>query len=236
MSFISDILSFKQPAKNFGRMILLAIFLGILYFISSILSPYSLYLFPASNSEKEKSFFINDLKFDYKVVSVIDGDTLDIERLDGNKVFNMDKIMRVRLIGINTPETVDPRKPVECFGKESSKYLKDLANGKIAAIELDDSQGFLDKYNRILAYVYIKDSGFKNDNILFVNEEEIKNGYAYEYTYNTPYKYKEEFKYMENMARQKYLGLWSPETCNGLKSPIAPPNDSINSIKPYKNN
>lgn len=236
MSFITDIANFKQPAKNFGRMIILAIALAILYFISDIISPYTSFLFPKNNSEIIKTEFINNLNFEYKIVDVVDGDTLDVERIDGEKVFNMDKIVRVRLLGINTPETVDPRKPVECYGKEASNYLKDLADGKIAALEIDESQGLVDKYGRILAYIYIKESGFKNDNILFINEEEIKNGYAYEYTYNTPYKYQEEFKYMESMAKQKYVGLWSPETCDGLKSPVAPPNDNLNKINSYKNN
>lgn len=237
MSLISDIANFKPPAKNFGRMIILAIAIGILYFICTTISPFWNQLFPLSQSQLDRQAFINNLHFDYKVVDVVDGDTLDVERLDGDKAFNIDKIVRVRLLGINSPETVDPRRPVECFGKEASSYLKSLADGKIASLELDDSQGLLDKYGRVLAYIYIKDSGFTGNNILFINEEEIKNGYAYEYTYNTPYRYQEEFKYVESFAKQKYMGLWSPETCNGLRSPVAPPNDNtVNTINPYKNN
>lgn len=237
MSFISDIANFKPPAKNFGRIIIFAIAIGILYFIGSAISPFWNQLFPLSESQLDRQAFIKNLHFDFKVVDVVDGDTIDIERLDGEKAFNMDKIVRVRLIGIDTPETVDPRKPVECFGREASNYLENLADGKVAAVELDDSQGLVDKYGRVLAYIYIKNSGFKDSNILFVNEEEIKYGYAYEYTYNTPYKYQEEFKYMESMAKQKYEGLWSPETCNGLRTPVAPPQDNtVNTINPYKNN
>lgn len=237
MSFISDIANFKQPGKNFGRMIILATAFAILYFLSNAISPFWNQLFPFSESQLDRQVFINNLHFDYKIVDVVDGDTLDVERLDGDKAFNIDKIVCVRLLGINTPETVDPRRPVECFGKEASSYLKGLADGKIASLELDDSQGLLDKYGRVLAYIYIKDSGFTGNNILFVNEEEIKNGYAYEYTYNTPYRYQEEFKYMESFAKRKYIGLWSPETCNGLRSPVAPPNDNtVNTINPYKNN
>jgi len=218
-------------------MIILAILIAILYFICNAISTFWLQLFPLSQSQKDRQTFIDNLHFDYKVVDVVDGDTLDIERIDGDKAFNIDKIVRVSLLGISTPETVDPTKPVECFGREASIYLKDLADGKVVAVELDGSQGLIDKYGRVLAYVYVKDSGFQNNNISFVNEEEIKNGYAYEYTYDTPYKYQEEFKNMENIAKQKYEGLWSPETCNGLRSPVAPPNDNIvNNINPYKNN
>ena len=237
MSFISDIANFKPPAKNFGRMAILAIAFAIIYFVSGSVSPFWNQFFPLSASQKDRQVFIDNLNFDYKITDVVDGDTLHIQRLDGEKAFNIDKIVRVRLIGINTPETVDPRRPVECFGKEASSYLKDLAEGKVAAIGLDDSQGLVDKYGRVLAYVYIKNSGFQNNNILFINEEQIKNGYAYEYTYNTPYKYQSDFKFAETFARQKYMGLWSPETCNGLKSPVAPPQDNtVNTINPYKNN
>lgn len=237
MSFISDIASFKQPSKNFGRMALLAILFAIIYFVSGKVSPFWSQFFPLSTSQKDRQVFVDNLSFDYKVVDVVDGDTVDVERLDGEKAFNLDKIVRVRLLGINTPETVDPRRPVECFGKEASSYLKSLADGKIASVELDESQGLLDKYGRVLAFIYIKNSGIVNNNILFINEEMIKGGYAYEYTYNTPYKYQEEFKYMQSFAKQKYEGLWSSETCNGLKSPVAPPNDNMtNTINPYKNN
>jgi micrococcal nuclease len=236
MSFISDIANFKQPAKNFGNMAILAICIAVLYFIGNNLSIFWSQLFPLSESQKERQVFIDNLHFDYKVVGVIDGDTLDIKRIDGEKVFNIDKIVRVRLIGINTPEAVSTERPIECFGVEASKYLKYIADGKVAAIELDESQSLLDIHGRLLAYVYIKDSGFKNNNILFLNEEAIKDGYAYEYTYSAPYRYQEEFKYMESLARQRYIGLWSPETCNGLKSPVAPPNDRSNAINTYKNN
>ena len=74
----------------------------------------------------------------YEVVHVVDGDTLDILKR-GEKV-------RVRLIGINSPESVDPRRPVECFGKEASRYASSLADGKFVTLELDPSQGEFDKY------------------------------------------------------------------------------------------
>ena len=237
MSFISDISNFKPPAKNFGRMILLAIAFAIIYFVGDNISPFWSHFFPLSQTQLDKQAFIGDLHFDYKIVDVVDGDTIDVERLDGEKSFNMDKIVRVRLIGINTPELVDSRRPIECFGREASEYMKDLVEGRVAALETDDSQGLVDKYGRVLAYVYIKESGIQNNNILFINEEAIKKGYAYEYTYGTPYRYQSDFKFAETFAKQKYVGLWSPETCNGLKSPVAPQNDNkTNTINPYKNN
>ena len=77
-----------------------------------------------------------------KVTRVIDGDTIELET--GQKV---------RYIGINTPETVDPRKPAECFGRESSEKNKELVEGKIVELEKDISE--TDKYQRLLRYVYV---------------------------------------------------------------------------------
>src|SRR5437870_2621659 len=74
----------------------------------------------------------------YKVVKVVDGDTIDVE-IDG-------KAQRVRLIGINTPETVDPRKPVECFGNEASAKMKQYILGKQVSLQLDTTQASQDVY------------------------------------------------------------------------------------------
>jgi len=63
----------------------------------------------------------------------------------------------MRLIGINTPETVDPRKPVECFGREASAEAKRLLTGQRVRIELDPSQNTYDRYGRLLGYVFVRD-------------------------------------------------------------------------------
>ena len=135
----------------------------------------------------------------YFVTRVVDGDTIDVS-IDG-------KVKRLRLIGINTPETVDPRKPVECFGVEASNKAKTLLTGKKVSLESDGSQGELDKYNRLLRYVFLEDG--TNINLLM-----IKEGYAYEYTYNLPYKYQTEFKNAQKQAETNKAGLWSPNACN----------------------
>jgi micrococcal nuclease len=135
----------------------------------------------------------------YEVVKVIDGDTIDI-RIN-------DKIERLRLIGINTPETVDPRKPVECFGKQASEKARALLDGKQVSIESDSTQGERDKYNRLLRYVFLEDG--TNLNLLMIRE-----GYAYEYTYDLPYKYQNEFKQAQKYAEENELGLWN--TCEKL--------------------
>ncbi len=219
---ISD---FGQPAKNFVRIIFLIVIITIFYSIFDLGKDFLVKNdFIAQNNIKEKEAFLNELKFDFKIVKVIDGDTLEIKRLDGEKIEGVNDTLKVRLIGIDTPETVDPRRPVECFGKEASNYMKDLAYGKVAAIDFDPAQAKFDKYGRLLAYVFVKNSGTPPDNIIFINEEMIKNGYAYEYTYNSiPYKYMEPFKFFENEARANYIGLWSTNSCNGLKTPVATP-------------
>ncbi len=221
MSFL-DLSSFSGTAKNFARFIL---FIIIIVIFSKIIILGKDFLvsknFLKVNIDK-KEILINNLSFDYKVVDVIDGDTIKIKRLDGGKIEGKDKII-VRLIGINTPEVVDPRRPVECFGKEASKYMKSIAEGKVAALEFDLSQDKFDKYDRLLAYVFIKESGIYPNNVLFLNEKMIKEGYAYEYTYNIPYKYQIEFKDLERWSRKYEVGLWAANTCNGLKTPISSP-------------
>ncbi len=149
---------------------------------------------PKVNPATEKS---------YEVVRVVDGDTIDVS-MDG-------KVERLRLIGINTPETVDPRKPVECFGKEASNKAKDILSGKKVFLESDSSQGERDKYDRLLRYVFLEDG--TSFNFLM-----IKEGYAYEYTYDLPYKYQVEFKQAQKEAETNKVGLWS-DTCNSKITP-----------------
>lgn len=133
----------------------------------------------------------------YDVVSITDGDTI--------KVNYGGTVTPVRLIGVNTPETKDPRKPVECFGQEASDYLAKLLTGKKVAVETDPSQADRDKYNRLLRYVYLdgEDVGYQI----------IKNGYGYEYTYNYPHKYQQEYIAAQKYAEDNNIGLWAPDTC-----------------------
>ena len=136
----------------------------------------------------------------YEVGKVTDGDTIHIT-MDGRDE-------KVRLIGINTPETVDPRRTVECFGKEASTRMKELVGGKIVRLEYDDTQSVRDAYNRILAYVYLEDGQM-------INRKMIAEGYAYEYTYLIPYRYQKEFRELQVLAKTGERGLWSPATCDG---------------------
>ena len=135
----------------------------------------------------------------HRVVKVIDGDTI-VTDVNG-------KDETIRLIGIDTPEIVDPRKPVQCFASEASEKAKTLLSGKSVSLEADPSQGDRDKYHRLLRYVFLEDG-------TNFNQIMIAQGFAHEYTYNLPYKYQSQFKKAEKEAREKELGLWSPSTCS----------------------
>jgi micrococcal nuclease len=133
-----------------------------------------------------------------KVIRVVDGDTLHV-RLDGREV-------TVRLIGINTPETVKPDTPVECYGPEASNYAKSTLAGQRVTLEFDDSQGRLDQYGRMLAYVWLEKS---DGQLSFVNLDEVARGYARERQYGpTPYAWKSTFRAAADTARTSGAGLW----------------------------
>ena len=149
------------------------------------------------------------------MVRVVDGDTVVVA-----------PDTTVRLIGIDTPETVDPRKPVQCFGREASAYAHLLLDGRSVWLEYDPSQGRLDKYRRTLAYVWMPDGR------LF-NEVMIADGYAHEYTYDLPYRYQATFIAAERAARESDRGLWSPTTCNGdTTSATTTPPPAAGSVRP----
>ena len=134
----------------------------------------------------------------YPVVRVIDGDTIVVH------INGVDE--KIRLIGVNTPETVDPRKTVECFGKEASSFTKQLLENKFVRLEGDNSQDNRDKYKRLLRYVFLEDG-------MLFNKELIAEGYAYEYTYKIPYTYQTEFKSAQRDAEQNKKGLWVSDAC-----------------------
>lgn len=135
------------------------------------------------------------------VVHVTDGDTVRVQFDDG-------RVETVRLIGIDTPEVVDPRKPVQCFGREASAHAHEMLDGQTVGVELDPSQGERDRYGRTLAYLYLPDG-------TNVAEQMIRDGYGHEYTYNRPYLYRDQFRAAEKSARESGAGLWATTTCSG---------------------
>ena len=122
------------------------------------------------------------------VVSVVDGDTIKIE---GGEV--------VRYIGMNTPETVAPKKPVECFGKEASNKNKELVQGKVVELVRDVSNR--DRYGRLLRYVWIGDE--------MINETLVRQGYAQVSTYPPDVAEVDRFVAAQRKAESEKAGMWS---------------------------
>lgn len=130
-----------------------------------------------------------------QVIKVVDGDTIDV-LIDGKKE-------KIRIIGLNTPETVDPRRPVECFGKEASNFAKQTLTGQSVILEPDPSQQERDRYGRLLRYVWMQNGTVDFGKLM------IESGYGHEYTYEAPYKYQQAYKAAEQAARNAKKGLWS---------------------------
>jgi micrococcal nuclease len=130
------------------------------------------------------------------VERVVDGDTV-VVRLDGQSV-------KVRLIGVDAPESVDPRKPVERFAHESAAFLRRLLEGKRVRLAYEPAGARVDKYGRLLAYLYLEPGG------LFVNREIVAKGFGHAYT-KYPFAFLDDFRAAERSAREKGLGLWGPD-------------------------
>jgi micrococcal nuclease len=157
-----------------------------------------------SESEAKSDGENKDFVGEFKVSRVIDGDTIEIE---GGE--------RVRYIGIDTPETVDPRKPVQCFGIEASNKNKELVEGKTVRLEKDVTDR--DKYKRLLRYIYVGDT--------FINLEMVKQGFAYSYSYPPDIKYQDQIVAAQQEAEKSKNGLWSACPLDAGKSATVPPEE-----------
>ncbi len=146
-----------------------------------------------------------------KVTRVVDGDTIEIE---GGE--------RVRYIGIDTPETVDPRKPVQCFGVEASKKNKELVEGKMVRLEKDITDR--DKYNRLLRYIWLGDT--------LINQELVEQGFAKSYSYPPDIKYQDKFVAAEKKAREDKIGLWTACTSETAPATVVTPASQTSATDP----
>jgi len=131
------------------------------------------------------------------VTRVVDGDTIRV--LAGGRT------ERVRYIGIDTPESVKPGSPVECFAKRASAYNARLVGGERVRLVYDAERR--DRYGRLLAYVYRVRDG------LFVNAELVRRGFATVATFPPNVRHVREFRRLARKARMSGLGLWSK--CEG---------------------
>ena len=128
-----------------------------------------------------------------RVVKVVDGDTIHVQVGSVRE--------KVRYIGIDTPETKDPRKPVQCFGERASQFNERLVGGERVRLVRDVEAR--DRYGRLLAYV------FRHRDALFVNAELARLGYAQTLTIAPNVRYAERFAALARAAREDGRGLWS---------------------------
>lgn len=132
----------------------------------------------------------------YKVTQFVDGDTIEVDMNGVNE--------KIRFIGVDTPETHDPRKPVECFGQAASDFTKQLIGSSDVRLEADAINTNRDRYKRLLRYIYLPDGRL-------VNAEIIKEGYGFAYL-SFPFTKMDEFRKLEKQAREHGKGLWT--NCN----------------------
>ncbi|QRG69739.1 thermonuclease family protein [Brevibacillus choshinensis] len=137
------------------------------------------------------------------VQRVVDGDTFELST--GEKV---------RLIGVDTPETVKPNHPVEPYGKEASDFSKQLLTGQKVTLKFDVEP--YDKYKRLLAYMYLQDG-------TFVNEKLVREGYARIMTIPPNVAQADLFLQAEREARENNRGLWGKSTQTQNPNPTKTP-------------
>ena len=125
------------------------------------------------------------------VLRAVDGDTLKVATADGT-------VETIRIIGINTPETVDPRKPVQCFGPEASRRMHELADGKTVTLDVSGGDD-RDRYHRMLRYVALdgRDLG----------AQMIEEGFARNYPI-FPHPRMAAYKQLQTAAKDAKRGLW----------------------------
>lgn len=134
-----------------------------------------------------------------RVERVVDGDTFKAV-VDG-------ELVSVRIIGIDTPETVKPGAPIDCFGPESSDFAKALLSGADVTLEFDDTQGRFDRYDRVLAHVWLPTA---NGGQVLYGGEVVAQGYGYENQYgDEPTTWTSVLRELEDSAKSNDAGLWA---------------------------
>jgi micrococcal nuclease len=152
---------------------------------------------PTKDQAKQANETNNNL-ISAKITKVVDGDTMHVVFNEAGKV----KEETIRLLLVDTPESVDPEKPVQPFALDASKYAKDTLSDKDVKLEIDVSER--DKYGRLLCYLYIGDKMF--------NEMLLENGYArVAYVFPPNVKYVDKFREIQKTAQLKGINIWSVE-------------------------
>ena len=146
------------------------------------------------------------------VTRVIDGDTIEVRitrRVDGPGAGTAEpgRVHDVRLIGIDTPESVKPNTPVQCFAKEATAATAALVDDRTVTLVKDVEER--DRYDRLLRYVYLAGE--------MVGARLVANGYAFAYTYPPNVRHSDLYVALQRDARRNDRGLWSPDTCDGKR-------------------
>lgn len=129
----------------------------------------------------------------YRVVKFDDGDTIVVDMNGTHET--------IRFIGVDTPETHDPRKAVQCYGNAASEFTKNLIGDSSVRLEADPLNTNRDRYNRLLRYIYLPDG-------TLVNAEIIKQGYGFAYL-GFPFSKQDEFRQYQHDAMAANAGLWN---------------------------
>ena len=186
----------KTPFRAFHPLVFFVIFLLLFFSVAHRLSVRA--PFAPSQRVVDKNEYA-----DIAVVYVYDGDTIKLENGE-----------RVRFLGIDTPESSENKKlfrdaarsgqdikEILAMGHAAAVYTKSLLDGRRVRLEFDIEKR--DKYGRLLAYIYRVDDG------LFINEDIIKNGYAYPMTIPPNIRHADEFRKLFHEAQKAKRGLWS---------------------------
>lgn len=135
----------------------------------------------------------------YAITSFTDGDTITVN-MNGNEE-------KIRLIGVDTPETKKPNSPVQCFGPEASDFTKKLIGNQNVRLEADPRGDNRDRYDRLLRYVYLPDG-------TLVNQKIISEGFGFAYL-SFDFSKSNDFAMSQSEAQSAKRGLWS--TCKAIK-------------------
>jgi micrococcal nuclease len=143
------------------------------------------------------------------VTNIVDGDTIDV-LIDGQE-------QRIRIIGVDTPETKDPNQPVMCFGAEATAFTVQMIQMAGNEVYLEKDVSETDRYDRLLRYVWLP----HDDGTRMLNQELVAQGYAQSSTYPPDVKYQDLFVEAQQQARAEGRGLWG--TCGEFGVPLATP-------------
>ncbi|MCK4850098.1 MAG: thermonuclease family protein [Phycisphaerae bacterium] len=175
----------KPSVNRLSRTVALAVLLGLLLVLA---------LIGRDRQSLQSGDFRRYNNKQFQVHQVIDGDTIDLDSPDGDKLYT-----RVRLWGVDTPETKAPGKPLGYFGREATAFTEEMVAGRTVIIEIDGEKT-RGKFGRLLGFVYTAEGKM-------LNEELLRSGHAYA---DGRWRHRFYFRFgqIEKQARKNKRGLW----------------------------